>query len=338
MAYGWYPRYVTVAEKKARAAQKVKKLRKKIPAIQPVILPGKALATSWWGKAWNKNLERYADYSNRIGRGRSYVRHGAVLDLHIEPGVITALVDGSFAEPYEVAITIAKLPKKNWQKIQQQASSQLSSLPDLLAGKFPKSLQDIFMAKGQGLFPSPKEIKLNCDCPDWATMCKHVAATLYGVGARLDADPSLFFTLRQVAIDELVSQAVASKTDSILNENRATGHKVIADNSLGELFGISMDEKIDFTTPTGKKPKENVTKKTAKVPRPHTAKREEKRSASRKLADLLVAIIDEYGEEISVGELADISGQPAKRLYPLLSRLHKQGFIARADRGLYSPI
>ena len=338
MAYGWYPRYVTVAEKKARAARKVKKLRKNIPDIQPVTLSGKALATSWWGKAWNKNLERYADYSNRIGRGRSYVRHGAVLDLRIQPGVVTALVDGSFNEPYTVSITIASLNKKIWQKIQQQAGSQIASLADLLAGKFPKSLEDIFMARGQGLFPSPKEIKLDCDCPDWATMCKHVAATLYAVGARLDEDPSLFFTLRRVDIDELVARAVASKTDSILNEHRPGDRKVIDDNSLGELFGISMDEKIDFTAPTGKKAKKTATKKAGTAPRARSTKNGEERSASQELSDLLVAIIEEYGEEISVADLADICGQPAKKLYPLLSRLHKQRFIARAGRGLYCPI
>ncbi|MGA7277463.1 MAG: hypothetical protein WBW79_05955, partial [Desulfocapsaceae bacterium] len=216
MSYWGYPKYVTVAEKKAKAEKKLKQLRKKMPGIQPVILASSTLARTWWGKSWNSNLERYADYSNRIDRGKSYVRHGAVLDLKIEGGRVTALVQGTRAKPYEVVISIAPVKKSNWGQIRKQCRGELRSLPDLVAGKFPKKLGEIFLAEGKGLFPTPKEISFDCSCPDWASMCKHVAATLYGVGARLDEDPLLFFTLRQADTEELVARAVQEKTGDLL--------------------------------------------------------------------------------------------------------------------------
>ncbi|MEA3333406.1 MAG: hypothetical protein U9Q58_07400, partial [Pseudomonadota bacterium] len=190
---GWgYPRYVSVAEKKAKAAKKLKQLRKKRPDIKPVVIEGRTLAHTWWGKSWNRNLERYADFSNRIGRGRSYLRHGAVLDLKIESGKVISLVQGSTSRPYEIEITIKPISPALWASIKNQCRGELKSLQDLLAGRFPKGLGEIFFAQGEGLFPVPKEISFDCSCPDWASMCKHVAATLYGVGARFDEDPSLF--------------------------------------------------------------------------------------------------------------------------------------------------
>ena len=91
--------------KPANPAAQLAKLRKKNPDIKPVIIDGK-LAKSWWAQAWNRNLEGYADYSNRIGRGRSYVKSGAVLDLSIKPGEVCALVQGSRAKPYDVTVRI----------------------------------------------------------------------------------------------------------------------------------------------------------------------------------------------------------------------------------------
>jgi hypothetical protein len=163
--YSYYPPYVTVGEKREKAAKKLAQLRKKDPNIQPVVIEGSALAKTWWGKSWNKNLESYADYSNRIGRGRSYVRNGAVLDLKIQPGEVKALVQGSESKPYNVIIKIKPIQKNNWIKIKASCQGQLESLPELLEGNFPKTLSAIFMAKGEGLFPSSDEIKLSCSCP-----------------------------------------------------------------------------------------------------------------------------------------------------------------------------
>ncbi|RWX52055.1 hypothetical protein VU01_10458 [Candidatus Electrothrix marina] len=262
MSYYGYPKYVSVAQKRAKAEKKIKQLQKKNPDIRPVIIEGNNLARTWWGKSWNKNLESYADYSNRIGRGRSYVRHLAVVDLQITPGKITALVQGSQGNPYKVVIAIKKMKQKNWQAVRKECQAQLSSLPDLLAGKFPKALQETFMRQGEGLFPTPEEISFDCSCPDWASMCKHVAASLYGVGARLDEDPALFFTLRQVNMDDLITQAVQDKTASILKGGAESKGNVIADDQLEDLFGISMD-----AFDPGKELKKKA-KKTAKKPGP----------------------------------------------------------------------
>ncbi len=177
MSYWDFPRYVSVAEKREKAAKKLKQLSRKNPNLKPVILQGSAIARTWWGKAWNLNLERYADYHNRIGRGRSYVRHGAVLDLQIDPGEARAFVQGSRPSPYSVVISINTLKKDIWQTILDQCQGMLESLQELLNGSFPKAIGEIFTHADSGLFPSPKEIKFSCSCPDWAGMCKHVAAT-----------------------------------------------------------------------------------------------------------------------------------------------------------------
>ena len=246
MGYWGYPRYVSVAEKRTKAAKKLKQLRKKMPAIQPIVIAGRTLAHTWWGKSWNLNLERYADYSNRIGRGRSYVRHGAVLDLQVSPAQVKSLVQGSRAKPYTVSIQIKGIQKKIWQNMKAACAGNLDSLPELLAGSFPKELSNIFMAQGRGLFPSPKEIQFDCSCPDWAYMCKHVAATLYGIGARLDDDPSLFFKLRKVKIDDLIQQAVKVQSYKLLKRAEKTSAPKIAEADLSEMFGIDMEETIEF--------------------------------------------------------------------------------------------
>ncbi|UCF95026.1 MAG: hypothetical protein JSW39_13030 [Desulfobacterales bacterium] len=246
MRFWKYPRYVSVGEKRAKAAQKLAQLKKKNPAVQPIVLEGPTLAKTWWGKAWNYNLECYADYSNRIGRGRSYVRHGAVLDLQIAPGQVHSLVQGSRAQPYAVVIKIKGIKKNIWQNMKRACAGQLDSLSELLAGKFPKTIGEIFTVQGQGLFPSPQEIEFDCSCPDWADMCKHVAATLYGIGARLDNDPCLFFKLRKVDMDDLIQQTIKDRTYQLLEKAEKTSTGRIAESDLAGLFGIDMEETPDF--------------------------------------------------------------------------------------------
>jgi len=193
--YDAFPPYVPVARRRAKAEKQLQQMQKKHPHLKPVMLTGNSLASTWWGKSWNSNLERYADYSNRIGRGRSYVRNRAVLDLQITPETITALVQGSRPQPYKITITIGPLSAGNWSRMRQACEGRLDSLSELLAGQFPQALKDLFFEKGAGLFPAPHDIHFDCSCPDWASMCKHIAAALYGVGARLDADPALFFRM-----------------------------------------------------------------------------------------------------------------------------------------------
>jgi len=268
-----FPRYVSVAEKRARARRKLEQLRRKHPDIRPVVIAGNALVRTWWGKAWNGNLGKYADYANRIGRGRSYVRHGAVLDLQIKPGQINALVQGSRGSPYTVTIKIKPISEPSWQQIKTACAGQLASLQELLAGRFPKGLAELFTAKGSGLFPSPQEIDFRCSCPDYAYMCKHVAAVLYGIGTRLDEDPSLFFVLRKMRMDDLITQAVQDKSERLLKQAKKKTARVIDDADLGEVFGIEME-------PVAAPEKEETAAQTAaQTPRKSSLRRTPKKRA-----------------------------------------------------------
>lgn len=191
--WGWgFDEYKSIAEKKRDAEKQLAKLKKNNPAISPVVVTGRKLVTTWWGTAWVKNLESYADYDNRIGRGRSYAKNGFILDLQICKGRVSVLVQGSGRSPYRVEIGVEPLSGANWNTILETCSHKISGLDALASGQFPRELADLFTAKGNGLFPTPKEIHMDCSCPDWATMCKHVAAAHYGIGARLDENPLLF--------------------------------------------------------------------------------------------------------------------------------------------------
>jgi uncharacterized Zn finger protein len=241
--YSWgFPQYVSVGEKRAKVQKKLEQLKKKNPSITPLILQGAKLAHTWWGIAWNKNLEKYADYSNRISRGRSYIRNGFVLDFKISPGEVTSLVQGTGSRPYEVVIKIKPLNKEAWNEIKKQCEGKIESLQELIEGRFPRELIEIFTAKGKGLFPLPKEIKFSCSCPDWASMCKHVAATLYGVGVKLDDDPKLFFLLRKAEMDDLITEALRDKSKKMLKKAEKKTSRVIDDLDAVKMFGIDIDE------------------------------------------------------------------------------------------------
>lgn len=235
--YG-FPKVETVSEKKIKAAIAVEKLKKKDPEIEPVIIEGTTLAKSWWGKAWNLNLESYADYKSRIARGKSYVRSNTVLDLKITKGIVNAKVQGSRAKPYEVKIMIDPLSSDKWEQIIAACNHQIDSLEQLIEGKFPKELGILFTEKKYGLFPTPKEIHFSCSCPDWASMCKHVAAVLYGVGARLDVNPMLFFDLRSLDGQELIRKSMAQKVESMLKNAGKKSERSIDDNNISEVFGL----------------------------------------------------------------------------------------------------
>ena len=218
-------------------AKQIEKLRKKDAEIQPVLINGK-LGKTWWGNAWNKNLESYADYSNRIGRGRSYVKSGAVLDLKITSGEVQALVQGSRAKPYQIHITIAPLPEVKWNNIVSRCSNSIGSLEELVSGRFPRDFIELFVSKENGLFPSPKEINFSCSCPDWAYMCKHVAAALYGIGARFDNDPTLFFLLRNIEFSDLIKKSINEKMQSMLQNADRITDRVIKNADTVRIFGV----------------------------------------------------------------------------------------------------
>jgi uncharacterized Zn finger protein len=232
--YGWgWGRYVSAAEKRKNAKKAVAKMVEKGKRVYPVTLEGRTLAKTFWGKAWNSHLESFSDYDNRLPRGRSYVRNGSVVDLTVESGRIEALVMGSSL--YKVQIEIKSVDGKKWRNIMENCSGQIDSVIELLQGKLSSGVMKTITDKNNGLFPLPKEISLNCSCPDWATMCKHVAATLYGVGSRLDNEPELLFKLRKVDHLELITTA------SMKAPARRSGKaNVLQGQNLSEMFGIDV--------------------------------------------------------------------------------------------------
>ena len=331
---GGYPPYVSVAEKKAKAAKKLKQLQKKNPDIKPVVIEGSAIALSWWGKSWNKNLERYADYSNRIGRGRSYVRHGAVLDLQIDSGKVEALVQGTRAKPYSVIVKIKAINAKIWQNIKTACGGKLDSLQELLEGKLPKALSNIFMEQGTGLFPSPKDIEFSCSCPDWASMCKHVAATLYGIGARLDEDPNLFFKLRKVRMKDLVTEAVEDKTCNLLEKAKKKTERVIAESDLADVFGIDMEKPV-VPIKKSAKVKSKVKSKIGKSEKKSTAKRTASRKKAESPLDIVTGIVKSSKKGVTVALIRKKTGFDDNRIRNCIYRANKQGRIKRLKRGVY---
>lgn len=235
MGYGGWAPYVPVAVRRAKAARKVDALRKKGAKIEPVEVEGRKIAHTFWGQAWCTHLEGFSDYENRLPRGRTYVRNGSVCHLGVEPGRVEALVCGS--ELYQVRVEISRLAPSRWTGLKERCAGQIGSLLDLLQGRLSKGVMAVVTDRAQGLFPLPGEMRFSCSCPDWASMCKHVAAVLYGVGARLDHSPEFLFRLRGVDHGELVAvgaDAVAAAT------GRGGRRRRVAEDDLAGVFGIEL--------------------------------------------------------------------------------------------------
>ena len=237
MSRGWmeWAPYVPVAERRRQAEKLTAKLRKQGKTLAPVIIVGRAIASTFWGKAWCGNLEAYRDYESRLPRGRSYVRNGAVIDLQIAPGEVRALVNGS--ELYRTSVTIRPLAQPAWRRLCADCAGRIDSLVELLQGQFSRVVMERLCRQKDGIFPRPAEIRFDSSCPDHAVMCKHVAAVLYGVGARLDAQPDLLFRLRAVEGAELVAGATADLT--LVTGAPATG-RVLQDDDMAALFGLDI--------------------------------------------------------------------------------------------------
>lgn len=229
--YSQYPKYVTVAERKLKAA----KIAAKTPGdLRPIVISGRKISSTFWGKAWCDNVESYQDYANRLPRGRSYVRNGSVIDLKIAKGSVTALVCGTRSTPYKITITIKQLNRPRWDALKKQCLGKIDSLVSLVQGKLSQDTLALLCEPDTGLFPEPSEITMKCSCPDWAGLCKHLAAALYGIGARLDTDPKLFFKLRGIDENELINaDVVDALTDGISSE--------IDDAAISDIFGVDFD-------------------------------------------------------------------------------------------------
>ena len=308
-SFQWRP-YVPVAERRARAAREMAKLAKKNgAAASPVLLPNRKIASTFWGKAWCDNLEAYSDYSNRLPRGRTYVRNGSVVDLQISQGKVTARVSGS--ELYKIEIQIKPLAASLWKSIQTECAGKIDSLIELLQGKLSSSVMQIVTRPEQGLFPTPKEIGLDCSCPDWADLCKHVAASLYGVGARLDQNPELLFLLRGVDPADLISKASAA--EAVRQTAAGKGAAAMSETEIADVFGIELAAPAPASDPTDKstlKPPNNpIQSAAATTPEPKSnlrkrAGRKPRRVAKEKIATMARANLAKRRAEAGNGRPA----------------------------------
>jgi hypothetical protein len=236
---GPWPTYVPVAVRRQIAVREAARLVRRGQSLAPVALEGRAIARSFWGRAWCDNLEAYSDLANRLPRGRTYLRQGSVVHLEIGPGTVRALVSGTAL--YRVGVTIRPLPAARWRAVVKDCAGGIGSLVELLQGKLAGRVLEVLIRPKTGLFPAPREISFTCSCPDRAGLCKHVAATLYGVGARLDAQPELFFRLRQVDQIDLVTAAGSGEAIA----GPGGGGKRLAASALGAVFGIELDAPAD---------------------------------------------------------------------------------------------
>lgn len=264
LGWGGFAPYVRVGDRKKKAAREIAARRKKGETISPIEIEGRQIAKTFWGKAWCDHLERYSDYDNRLPRGRTYVRNGSVVHLAILPGKVTALVQGSAM--YTVNIDVKPVDSARWKAIVSDCTGKIDSVVELLTGKLSGSVMEVITRKEAGLFPASAQIKLRCSCPDSATMCKHVAAALYGVGARLDHQPELLFELRGADPAELVTLAAAG---GILRAGKArSGASALAGADLSGMFGIDLDDDDDASPPAKPPPARPVTREPLAAPNP----------------------------------------------------------------------
>ncbi len=276
--YDWRP-YVPVAQRRQQAAKKIAKLRKAGRSVAPVEIEGRKIARTFWGSAWCDNLEAYSDYANRLPRGRTYIRNGSVIDLQIAKGRISALVSGT--DFYEVELRVKRLPAQKWKHIRSQCTGGIDSVVELLQGRISDAVMGTVTRAGEGLFPAPKEISFDCSCPDWATMCKHVAAALYGVGARLDHAPEMLFELRGVDPVEMVGDAVGQAG----TKRKAARGRTLAQEDLSSVFGVDIEGAPKSARRRGAKAGKKVAKKKPKK----TAAAKKKATKTTKAAKKKVA-------------------------------------------------
>jgi uncharacterized Zn finger protein len=235
LRFGHWKPYVPAAKRRAQAKRALANATKSGRSLAPVVIEGRNIAKTFWGKAWCQNLESYSDFANRLPRGRTYVRNGSVIDLKIEPGKVRARVVGSSL--YEIEIRIAAVPEHHWKALTRECTGSIASLVELLQGRLSNAVMENICRARTGLFPAPKDIGLKCSCPDWATMCKHIAAVLYGVGVRLDQQPDLLFKLRQVDAAHLVTRAAKLPMQITQTSDKSN---VLDDAALADVFGIEM--------------------------------------------------------------------------------------------------
>jgi uncharacterized Zn finger protein len=162
-------------------------------------------AKNWWASQWLQAMERVMD-RGRLQRGRSYARKGQVLSLVEKPGKVVAEVQGSRPKPYRVTIGVEPLDEEGWARVLEALAERPIFVAQLLAGEMPQQIEEAFEAVELSLFPQRvSDLEQACNCPDWAEVCKHLAAVHYILAERFDEDPFLLFRLRGRSQDAILA-------------------------------------------------------------------------------------------------------------------------------------
>lgn len=330
--YGWKP-YVPVAVRRQRAQKKLAQMRNKGLDVQPVEIEGRKIARTFWGQAWCDHMEALGDFANRLPRGRTYVRNGSVCHLAVERGQIKAIVSGSAL--YNVVVKIGTLRKAKWNGVKQQCSGRIGSLLELLEGRISEGVMEVVTDPTSGLFPRSGEIEFNCNCPDYATMCKHIAAVLYGVGARLDRQPESLFLLRGVDHEELIT---ASADDAVTKATTRGGRRRrVAAADLSDVFGIEPDEQENAevaTAQVAKKSKRKSAKKKSPTTRARkTAKTKTPKTKASPPAKVNKKTAKKRGAGRSPGSSKRSAARPSKRAAKKKTSARKTGKQSPAKQG-----
>lgn len=243
MSYRDWGGYTPATPKKAKNGIRTKSRRGKI-------------GESWWSGRFLGVLETLG-MTARLARGKTYARKGQVMDLKIEPGLVTAKVQGTRARPYSVEIHLPPLAAVDWAGIFEAMSEKALFMAMLLAGEMPQEIEDVFCEVKRPLFPASKrDLDTRCSCPDWANPCKHIAAVFYILAEAFDEDPFLIFTLRGRTKNEVIEELRQIRGRDPLEEETAKGASLLGVPSLKESLGCfwSMGPqmegfKLDMTQP-----------------------------------------------------------------------------------------
>ena len=201
--------------------------------------------TTWWAKRWMETLEQF-NIGARLSRGRSYARRGQVVSINIRNGIVEAEVQGSRNRPYHVAISVKTIDANDWERLRQAFAEQPVIAASLLAGRMPENIEDTFGAVGLSMFPTTgDDLETDCSCPDWANLCKHVAAVYLLLGEEFDRDPFLIFRMRGMDREDLLGEEFRYSAQTIEGpplapEPLPEDHDVFWANPLPALAGADL--------------------------------------------------------------------------------------------------
>ncbi len=153
---------------------------------------------TWWGEQWLNSLNNI-DYSNRLPRGATYARKGAVKKISIKGNRIAAKVQGTRVRPYNIDIIMPPFFDPELSNFIKELSRRPAIISKMLNRELDPAVLSLAEQFNLKVFPKQwSDLKMNCSCPDWAVPCKHLASVIYKVSAEIDNNPFLVFSLHNV--------------------------------------------------------------------------------------------------------------------------------------------